>query len=755
MECPSLAALWFGRAVMASWQDALATHTVVADVSGAPCAADTSHRTALLATRGTDLIAVVQNELRITSMSHLKRTVEHDGTSEGVYKTLVGEHLDFPIQAIYVNPTGKLLAVVGTHSLVLVILPRRGYMHQVGSTLPVKTVRIGAYYHAPHANAPIAQCRWHPCGADGASLVVLTDDAIVREYDVSRDVDEPQQTIAALPRRTRASSVFSAEDDDNSLAVSFSFGHGLQPTMRDVPSSPSWLAFTLFVLMQSGDVYVLCPFMPKYAAFPRADIEALAAHEARKSSHMTLPVRFIGDLARQMHDTAADDASLDAEHIDGMVQVTMPVSVPHRLASQGPCLLRPEPVEFNDEVAASACDILVTSLASEAGNASLDVIGIATRQGGIHWGFLASPIEPQWVVAYTAAPPALPAIATCECIDLELPQNEAPLHTLQFVKDSLYPDMVFVTHMHGMHAMSLEPLTQPLLTAMANGSADALGAEAKQRGHTAIMPLVRLESSDNAAVTGALTINDVYLSYAFIVLTSDAQLVMRELSLRPVTGTHISVDQPKHTYKSLLHEPFVPPHALSAPPKAIDAKGAIDASPAALRAFGQATEAVRQRLEDVAHAGQSIQARVAQQMREMQRQVTCLAQAVERTHHMRAETLEKRIANLDETQRSTMRRLDSLLQHLMDEHAPQLSVYERRWFDELQRMSREFLGDNAQAKEHLLKVCYGDRLTSAGAPVDIAADEPRSRTGYLAGSQAKRAPTRIEAARAYRANTCA
>ena len=181
------------------WQEALSTHPIVTErrPPNERGGADITRRTSLLATRGTDLLAVVDNELRMTSVAYAKRHVEQ-GEGALSYKVLTNEALNFPIQSILVNSTGKLLAVVGVYEVVIVILPRRGYMKQVGTALPVKAVRVGTYYHAPHGTSPIAQCRWHPYGAGGVSFIVLTEDAVVREYDVSHDVDEPQQTLAVL-----------------------------------------------------------------------------------------------------------------------------------------------------------------------------------------------------------------------------------------------------------------------------------------------------------------------------------------------------------------------------------------------------------------------------------------------------------------------------------------------------------------------------------------------------------------------------
>ena len=123
-------------------------------------------------------------------------------------------------------------------------------------------------------------------------------------------------------------------------------------------------------------------------------------------------------------------------------------------------------------------------------------------------------------------------------------------------------------------------------------------------------------------------------------------------------------------------------------------------------------------------------------MREMQRQVAQLAQASERVDAVRAEVLRARIERIDRTQRSTVQRLDALLQQLMDEHTPQLSVYERRWFDELQRMSHEFLGDKAKAKEQLLKLEH--QWTHLQHHHHLQSDHVRPKSSELGSRQRER-----------------
>ena len=111
---------------------------------------------------------------------------------------------------------------------------------------------------------------------------------------------------------------------------------------------------------------------------------------------------------------------------------------------------------------------------------------------------------------------------------------------------------------------------------------------------------------------------------------------------------------------------------------------------------------VRERMTDVIRAAHSTEAHMAQQLREGQRQVAQLRAAAARIDKLRnSEPVAVRVQRVEEAQRVTLQRLDALLQHLMDEHQPQLSVYERRWVDELARMSAEFQGG---ARERLLRL---------------------------------------------------
>lgn len=710
-----------------SWLPRLAAHPVFRGDGASE--AHGAHKHQLLAVRGTELIVVVHNEVRLTSLAQAKRTLSRAADDAGAdadaaaltYKVLTHECLSFPIVGIAVNPTGKLLAVYGTHEVVMLLLPRRGFLQHVGTACPVKAMRVGAYYHAPHGCAAVAQCTWHPLGRDGASLVVLTEDALLREYDVVHDLDEPQQTIACAPGAGRSHAALSADDEDATCAVAMALADATAPGDEACAPQSAWLACTVLVLMRSGDVYAVCPFLPKVAALPRAVLTALS----RAPASSDLARRYVGDLVRQARATtpahAHDDVSLDGDAtVDAAAHVVVraPAAVPHRVAPQGPFLLRPAPPERSDEVAPVASDLFCTRIGAPPGvrAAPLDVVGIAMGDGHVHLCLLAAPLAPAWHTARGAgAPPSAPTLAVYETVALPVVRDDAAIGAaqdrtaLQFVRDPLYPDTVFVTHRGGAHRIVVA-WAAPLLEAIATDAAHVASAVRDGPRSTLTCLATTPNTPDDAPrVVGAALVHDVYLSYTFLAITSDTQLVATELPLRtPPTLDAASDDVPMDVaYTTLLDGGAFAAPAFPAAP-APGARGApLDVSAASLRALGTAAEQVRARMREVVVHANRTQARAEQQVQETQRQVAQLGEVAARLAALDADALRARLARIEAGQRTALARADALLQQLMDEHQPQLSVYEQRWLDELRRMAREFgVGDapRAPAVEQLHKL---------------------------------------------------
>lgn len=177
---------------------------------------------ACMAVRNADVLVSYGMELRMASLLEAKHNgseaartglAAHTGigTSSTTYKRLTAPALDFDIERLIVNPTGKLVAAVGSRKIAIVVLPRPGSLASKGSTskpaeVGVKAAVVGPYYHHDRigGKARLADVKWHPWGELGSSLLVMTRDGILREYNVSLDVEEPVQTVSLLPGQTAA-----------------------------------------------------------------------------------------------------------------------------------------------------------------------------------------------------------------------------------------------------------------------------------------------------------------------------------------------------------------------------------------------------------------------------------------------------------------------------------------------------------------------------------------------------------------------
>ncbi len=67
------------------------------------------------------------------------------------------------------------------------------------------------------------------------------------------DPEEPQQVLSFVPEKRRNS--FIAEDVSEREVASFTFGKG----------RADWGPLSVYAIMRSGDIYGICPYLPKHA----------------------------------------------------------------------------------------------------------------------------------------------------------------------------------------------------------------------------------------------------------------------------------------------------------------------------------------------------------------------------------------------------------------------------------------------------------------------------------------------------------
>ena len=166
----------------------------------------------------------------------------------------------------------KLLAIVGRSEVAVIVLPRKEWSALISGKIECRTASVGPYYHGPRSST-IASIKWHPLGNSGAALCILTEDAVLREYNINGDASEPVNTLdftqstLARPSHARPSrSSFASHSKNTSVsrysesaedceAVALGFGSGVG----------DWGLLTGYCLMRDGALYAVCPYLPQDA----------------------------------------------------------------------------------------------------------------------------------------------------------------------------------------------------------------------------------------------------------------------------------------------------------------------------------------------------------------------------------------------------------------------------------------------------------------------------------------------------------
>ncbi|KAJ9097753.1 hypothetical protein QFC21_004791 [Naganishia friedmannii] len=475
-----------------NWLQDLAAHPVFKPVTDKP--ADEAHgsqRKQRVACRGADLIVAVGEELRITSLLETKTAVwgkstQHLSSQRLHYKNLRHPALNFPIQQLSVNPTGKLIAIAGTHLVVVLKLPKARQFKSLNQDLDCDGGLVGAeVYHSE--SSKVAKVDWHPWGEDGKSLLILTEDGILREFDVQRDCDESQQEVsflsAGVPSRRRGSSGrtplkaatkrrrgFGVPDEEAQSAVSFSIGQGLG----------DWGSMTVYGLIANGDVWALCPFLPSRCSLPESYVDALNVFLQYKANQLLAekPIKETSDVFRDAHirrlaaqrrfadilasQIIAQKSSGTGMGNDGTGQ-TYTITLPNSkylndskpLKRQGPFLFKPAPEELalsaetGPNVEGVASDIKVLpgtgahvassgrvkdddeALQSISSGSGVGVVAIAWKDGRVDICLEVAKVEALWAEEDLEEEHDTPCFAVYESIDLGLlPEiKNAPGHT--------------------------------------------------------------------------------------------------------------------------------------------------------------------------------------------------------------------------------------------------------------------------------------------------------------------------------------
>ncbi|KAF5370096.1 hypothetical protein D9758_001201 [Tetrapyrgos nigripes] len=694
--------------------------------------ASLSGRRQVMLLRDTDLILAAGKSIRMASLSGTK--IQRSTTKS--YKTLHTPNIEFDIHQIALNPNGKLLAVAGAFQVAVIVLPRAGYSRLVPENIECKSVQVGQFYHASNSAPPVVKIEWHPWGEGGSTLMVMTVDGKLREYDISVDAEEPQQVLSFVPER-KARMSFIAEDSAEREVVSFTLGKG----------RADWGPLTVYALMKSGDVYSICPYMPRNASVPSVYVHSLECFIAAKQEFLSqggtsaasknlstlydYQHKYISALIKQLPPGTVFPSPSRS------VLMHPPTTIKSAPARQGPFLLQPSPRILDGSDGGDATDITYLNFSEDydqdadgqgGTTENLGVVLIAYQDGKIDFCLDVEKVEARWETKQIPNTD-LPMFAVYETIDLglvsvlgsnssqELLQGNYPV----CLPDPIHTDTIYVYHAFGVHALHLRPVLQNII-AMLHSEDDSTSSSAITT-NTVIQPILSTFSvqrkSSNPVIALAVP-DDVYLPYSILVLTSSMRITSFALNPQPeslsttskppaIEGLKIPglkpADDGPLAYVSLLGTaPWKPPEILSRPgglpsnPKLSLPDGTqseLILTPDTMRYLASTVAQLSAQIHEIQLAYRGAEGRAALQGQELLRLTSKCRELLGKIENLRVSRLnetETRLMKAQEEQKTLMRRLDRMIQTMMEKASPELSEHETKWFEELKRMKEDVVG---------------------------------------------------------------
>lgn len=468
-----------------------------AQTNGSSTPTDVNVASRTIALRGTEVFVAVGNEIRWSDLAWLKE-IEEEKYEGQAYRVLkAGVHGE--IKQVVISPLQDHLAIVTSHTVHVLCLPDSRLLTADDTTpLKPKIFQIGPTAHVVE-EAPIVSVLWHPLGELGRCLVTVTRDAILRLWEINQD---NKQSFAEASLSVDLKKLANAASSDEDLRAS-RFGAGktytpdlafLEPAAvcfgANTPTTRNpWALMTLWIATVDGDVYALCPLLPKKWQPFDGMMESLFLHAGASEDQGS------GDLGRWFLDLHDQDPLIIQARFETFTIYNRPRRPGPVPRLQGPFLLDPVPKDDFD-----LADIYVAESAvatkdnieyeeeeedeAESDELSSSLIYLLTTNATVQICVDTEGVEAQWLPSGTpfstpSAVPMLPeqeprALLTLETIELYPNGQYSSSIVPSFTPDVISPHAVFITHGTGVSFLSLakwaERLQQELEQSAQEGS---------------------------------------------------------------------------------------------------------------------------------------------------------------------------------------------------------------------------------------------------------------------------------------------
>ena len=479
-----------------------------------------------------------------------------------VLKASIGE----PIRQICISPNDKLMAIVTSHTVHIAILPKPDLLNAQHNKEPLKLkiFTIGPTTHVL-SQSSIANVLWHPLGEGGNCLVTVTTDAVVRlwEFNIENrwSADSPALAIDlkklavatseeddVLPNRSGSNKVFTADAAGMDVASACFGGAGYGD------ESP-WSAMTLWIGMQGGDIYALCPLLParwqppsnliptlstaiienKASKEPEGQADAFAAYQDKSQ------FRWIHALDSQEPFLSANDG----DQLSPIEVYKRPIELSPIPRLQGPFQVLPEEGE---ELELTDIHVVAAKVSDDADHEddtdseyepseeetglSSSLICLMTKEGRVYVCLDLEGVEAQWLphkplTQYVPPPDAY--LIVLEGLDTLKPGEDCPSEWPTFSQDAESRYSFFTTHSRGVYYFSFIPWLSNLEKELQNSDIAGIKFRLEMLRNSLSTLRERIFSFDQPAdaetepsIPACLTMQDSDLGY-FLLTISNSQ----------------------------------------------------------------------------------------------------------------------------------------------------------------------------------------------------------------------------------------
>ncbi|KAL8998675.1 MAG: hypothetical protein Q9169_002336 [Polycauliona sp. 2 TL-2023] len=464
-----------------------------------------------IAHRGSEVFVVVDNQIRWADLSIIKydwdssqkrsKGRENNNAAAKQNYKLLKVPISEPIRQLSVSPNGQFLAIATSHTAHIAVLPDSNkFEASTQGPIKIQTHTVGPTAHVL-SQSPIANILWHPLGVNGTCLVTVTQEAVVRIWELNRSnrwsFDSPTLAIDL----TKLDAASSQQDNVSPSGMHSGRGFSADAVDMEIASAcfggtgsskeSAWSAMTLWLTTTDGDVYALCPLLPSKWQPTSTQLPSLSSIAVAGATIASQDADYLGDDVPLNTDPYEFVAELDSQdpipatRDDDITINSMIYSRPKRPGPipklQGPFQLAAGSlVDYLDvsdirviaskldteEMILGASDNSELDLQEQMTGLSAVVVCLMTTDGRVHIFLDLEGVEGQWLPA-TAPERPLSASASHELILVEaldtldaeaISENEWPT----FSSDPFSRYSFYTTHSQGVFFFSLDPWIERL-----------------------------------------------------------------------------------------------------------------------------------------------------------------------------------------------------------------------------------------------------------------------------------------------------